>query len=269
MLVGSINSYSKFFRYSPKILIRFMMYLVEGGNVAINANANKVVYNDLNLRVVQILEAFKNTPTEVLLCEIEKFIYHYELSKTNREGYLKLRERYNQSESKSPVMLYTLICYAFNNQIRFNSKGEYNMPFGKDRSSFNDTLRMKFIAFCDALHEKEIAFTNSDFREYSDVEFNKSDFIYCDPPYLDTLASYNERDGWVEQDELDLYDFLNGLTAKNVRWALSNNLSTNPLLLDFVTENNLTIHEIHTTYKNCNYQKKDKSEAKEVLITNY
>jgi DNA adenine methylase Dam len=253
----------------PKDVNTFYDIFGGGGNVAVNVNANKVVYNDLNLKVVQILEAFKNTPTEVLLCEIEKFIYHYELSKTNREGYLKLLERYNRSENKSPVMLYTLICYAFNNQIRFNSKGEYNMPFGKDRSSFNDMLRTKFVAFCDTLHSKEIVFTNSDFREYSEVEFNESDFIYCDPPYLDTLASYNERDGWVEQDELDLYDFLNGLTAKNVRWALSNNLSANPLLSGFIKDNKLVVHEISTSYKNCNYQKKDKSEAKEVLITNF
>ena len=74
---------------------------------------------------------------------------------------------------------------------------------------------------------------------------------------------------WSEKDEVELYDRLKLLSRNNVKWALSNNLSTNPLLLDFVTENNLTIHEIHTTYKNCNYQKKDKSEAKEVLITNY
>ena len=74
---------------------------------------------------------------------------------------------------------------------------------------------------------------------------------------------------WSEKDEVELYDSLKLLSRNNVKWALSNNLSTNPLLLDFVTENNLTIHEINTTYKNCNYQKKDKSEAKEVLITNY
>lgn len=46
----------------PKDIDTFYDVFGGGGNVAINANANKVVYNDLNLRVVQILEAFKNTP---------------------------------------------------------------------------------------------------------------------------------------------------------------------------------------------------------------
>lgn len=253
----------------PKDVNTFYDIFGGGGNVAVNVNANKVVYNDLNLRVVQILETFKKNTTASLLYDIDLLTIKYELSKTNRDGFLRLRDHYNKSDEKLPIELYTLICYAFNNQIRFNSKGEYNMPFGKDRSSFNDTLRTKFVAFCDTLHSKEIVFTNSDFREYSDVEFNESDFIYCDPPYLDTLASYNERDGWIEQDELDLYDFLNGLTAKNVRWALSNNLSANPLLSDFIKDNKLVVHKISTSYKNCNYQKKDKSEAKEVLITNF
>lgn len=221
------------------------------------------------MRVVQILEAFNKHETSALLSHIDSRIAEYQLSKTNAEGFLKLREYYN-THDRNPLDLYTLICYAFNYQIRFNSKGEYNMPFGKDRSSFNESLRQKFIAFCDKLHSLDIQFTNSDFREYADLSFAEGDFVYCDPPYLNSTACYNERDGWTEKDERDLYDFLCALTAKNVRWALSNNLSKNLMLREFANENALKIHYLQTSYGNCNYHKIDK-EAKdtEVLITNY
>lgn len=253
----------------PKKVATFYDFFGGGGNVSVNVSADKVVYNDLSLPVVQMLETFKNNSTDDLLRQLDTLIVHYDLSKTNREGYLRLREEYNKSECKSPVMLYTIICYAFNNQIRFNSKGEYNMPFGKDRSSFNPALREKFIVFCDTLHDKDICFTNADFREFNEVEFGANDFVYCDPPYLNTMASYNERDGWTETDERDLYDFLCKLTAQNVRWALSNNLSSNGLLAEFANKNALNIHYLSANYGNCNYQKKDKSKAQEVLITNY
>ena len=59
----------------------------------------------------------------------------FNLSKQNQEGFLELRKQYN--EYRDIRDLFVLVAYAFNHQIRFNSKGEYNMPFGKDRSEYN------------------------------------------------------------------------------------------------------------------------------------
>lgn len=254
----------------PDNISTFIDLFGGGSNVSINVNADKIIYNDLNLKVVQILETFYNSSTVDMLNYIDSKITEFDLSKTNTQGFLDLRNKYNTCETKNPMDLYVLICYAFNNQIRFNSKGEYNMPFGKNRSSFNDTLRQKFTTFCYELHKKNISFTNSDFREYTNMEFDKNTFIYCDPPYFSSTATYNEKNGWTEKDELDLYDFLCKITCKNVRWALSNNLSTNPLLEEFANKNALKIHYLNNSYSNCNYHKKDKTNKDcEVLITNY
>lgn len=264
------------FKLLPQILplfpqnINVFVDLFGGGaNVAANINANTIIYNDINLKVVQILKTFKKTGTDILLDTINTFIESYHLDKTNREGFLALRDKYNKSENKDPIMLYTIICYAFNYQIRFNSKGEYNMPFGKDRSSFNDTLKQKFIKFCDEIHNKNIFFTNSDFREYKEVEMCASDFVYCDPPYFNSTAAYNENGGWTAKDEYDLYNFLNCLSQKKIRWALSNDLAVNTLACAFAKEMGYNIHYLDANYGNCNYHKKDRSKGKEVLITNY
>ena len=64
---------------------------------------------------------------------------------------------YNKSTEKDPIDLFILICYSFNHQIRFNSKGEYNMPFGKNRSQFNKTIEQNLINFHKTI--KDVIFT--------------------------------------------------------------------------------------------------------------
>lgn len=166
----------------PKNINTFIDLFGGGFNVGINVPAKEVIYNDLNLPVVQILEYIHRNKTDKILSEIDKMVEQYDLSKTNREGYLKLRNQFNESEFKQPVILYVLICYAFNNQIRFNSKGEFNMPFGE--RYFNSTLREKFIEFSETINNKDCKFINADFREFIGVAFGENDFLYCDPHTL-------------------------------------------------------------------------------------
>ena len=75
-----------------------------------------------------------------------------------------------------------------------------------------------------------------------------------------------ENGGWTNTDEEDLRDML---AVSNVKWALSNNLKTNPTLKNWAENHDYKIHYLNTTYGNCNYQKKDKTKDIEVLITNY
>lgn len=238
-----------------------------GGNVCVNVKADKIVYNDLSIQVVQLLEAFKRAETEELLSEIDNYIKEYNLNKTNKDGYLRLRRFYNE-QNKSPIVLYVLLCHAFNNQIRFNAKGGFNTPFGL--RSFTQSLRQKFTRFCDNLHSVDISFCNSDFREFRDVRFEPNDFVYCDPPYLNTVVSYTESGGWSETDENDLRSMLEYFNATGVKFALSNNLAVNCTLEDWAEKNRFVIHKIAANYKNCNYQKKNKQTSdREVLVTNY
>lgn len=179
----------------PKNIDTFIDLFGGGFNVGINVPAKEVVYNDLNLPVVQILEYIHRNETDKSLGEIDKIIKQYDLSKINRDGYLRLRNYFNESESKQSVILYVLTCYAFNNQMRFNSKGEFNMPFGE--RYFNPTLRERFIEFSEVINNKDYKFTNADFREFIGVAFGENDFLYCDPPYFNSAATYNENGGWT------------------------------------------------------------------------
>lgn len=141
------------------------MDLFGGGfNVGANINAKIIVYNELDTNVFNIVKGIYKSE-DTIIAYIDKIINQYQLSKTNKEGYLQLREDWNKSDNKDWVRLYTLICHSFNNQIRFNSKGEYNMPFGKDRSDFNPKLREKFKKFRNLIKSKSIYFYNESFEK--------------------------------------------------------------------------------------------------------
>lgn len=255
----------------PKQVNTFVDLFAGGGNVSVNVKAEKVVFNDLMWQVPEMLQEFKKIGVEESLRKIDGYISSYDLSKENKEGYLALRELYNKGKS-DPLMLYTLICYSFNNQIRFNNKGAYNMPFGKDRSSFNPTLREKFIIFVQRLQSMEIQFSSKDFRELDLDTLGENDFVYCDPPYLITVASYNENGGWEEQAERDLLAKLDTLDKAGVKFGLSNVFESkgkeNIILKEWAK--GYTVHYLDHTYSNCSYHKKDKqSRDIEVFITNY
>lgn len=239
--------------------------------MSVNVKAEKVVFNDLMWQVPEMLQEFKKIGVEESLRKIDGYISSYDLSKENKEGYLALRELYNKGKS-DPLMLYTLICYSFNNQIRFNNKGAYNMPFGKDRNSFNLTLREKFIIFVQRLQGMEIQFSSKDFRELDLDTLGENDFVYCDPPYLITVASYNENGGWGEQAERDLLAKLDTLDKAGVKFGLSNVFESkgkeNIILKEWAK--GYTVHYLDHTYSNCSYHKKNKqSKDIEVFITNY
>lgn len=267
----------------------FLDLFAGGANVSININAKKIIINDKNKDIIELYQLFSNNPVKLLLSKINNIITNYELSDTakfgyeyyncnsknglsdyNKDKFLKLRSDYNQS--KDILLLYVLIVYAFNNQIRFNKKGEFNLPIGK--RDFNKKMQKKFELFITELQSKNIEFYHQDFRQFNLNTLPEETLIYCDPPYLITLASYNENKGWGEQDELGLLKFLDNANKIGLKFALSNVIQTknqeNHILTNWLEKNNYTCHFLDKSYANSNYQRKDKnSKSIEVLITNY
>ena len=93
---------------------------------------------------------------------------------------------------------------------------------------------------------------------------------------LITCATYNEQGGWNEESERDLLVFLDTLSEKNIRFALSNVLRSkgkeNHILIEWLNKNSDKYRPIslNYSYSNSNYQTKDKtSTSEEVLILNY
>ena len=256
----------------PAQIDRFVDLFCGGGNVSVNVQANKIYSVDKQNQVIDFLNACKELSSEYMLETIDFLIDKYSLSKINKDGYYKLRNYYNAGNRTWDVF-YTLVCYSFNNQIRFNSNGEFNMPFGMNRSSFNPTLRSKFIEFVDCLKSKDISFVARDFRDLKPDKLGSNDFVYADPPYRISCAPYNEGGGWTENDDIDLFNLLDSLNSNGVKFALSNVVKNNGMVNELLLEwsSKYTVHMIDISYGNSSYHRKRKTEqdTSEVLVTNY
>lgn len=261
----------------PKNIDTCVDLFAGGGNIGINIDANKIILNDNLIYVMSFYHFLKDSNIDNILEKIEYVIDEFSLSKQNEIGYKLLRERYNIT--KSEIDFFLLSCYSFNHQIRFNNSHQFNIPFGKERSCFNASIKQNLKDFHSVIINKEIYFSTKDFREFSFDNINSDDFVYLDPPYLITNASYNDGKrgftGWTEKEELDLLEILNKLDRKNIRFALSNVIchkdKSNDILIKWINEKKHNIHDISKSYSNCNYQTLNKKNdiTREVLITNY
>lgn len=280
----------------PQDVECFIDLFCGGGNVGINAPCNKVVFNDNNSLLRFMFGTFKNMDKQATfelidhiiekygLSNTEKYGYEYYgcnsaegLAKYNSESFLKLREDFNRNTNLDYnyyITLFVLIVYAFNNQIRFNRKGEFNLPVGK--RDFNKKMREKLSSFIDRLKSGDYKFESYDFRELPNKDWNDKTFVYVDPPYLITCATYNEQDGWNETLEKELLNYLDNLHERGIRFALSNVLHSkgkeNKILIEWINNNigKYRVIYLDYTYSNSNYQTKDRtSKTDEVLIVNY
>jgi len=117
----------------------------------------------------------------------------------NPETYYRNRDRFNelvrtgQVFSKEAAQLfYYLNRTGYNGLCRFNSRGEFNVPFGKYKRV---SYAQNFDRYRDIFRQWE--FTCLDFKE---IAFDSSDFIYADPPYDVEFTRYTKEDfSWTDQ----------------------------------------------------------------------
>lgn len=292
---GKFKLLSQILPLFPQNIHNFIDLFCGGGTVGANVQSESVHFNDIDSNVIGILQTFRELEKETTMHIINETIERFHLSDVsangysfyncdsgkgvgnyNRQPFSQLRSYFNQLKEQDCqyyILLYVLVIYSFNNQIRFNSRGEFNLPVGK--RDFNAKMQTKLNSFIDRLKELDCGFSNVDFRNMNLEEIGENDFVYADPPYLITCATYNEQGGWNEDLEYSLYRFLDELHAGHIRFALSNVLTskgkTNHILQQWLEDNpHYVCHHLNYKYSNSNYQVKDRiSGSDEVLITNY
>ncbi|HEM4403733.1 TPA: DNA adenine methylase, partial [Streptococcus suis] len=88
----------------------------------------------------------------------------------------------------------------FNGMIRFNNKGQYNVPFGRKPERFQKALITKIVnqvAWVEKIMEdKDWQFVCMPFTEAFEL-MTENDFVYLDPPYIDRYDGY--YDSWSEE----------------------------------------------------------------------
>ncbi len=259
--------------------------LFSGGfTVGLNINANRYIYNDKCHQLANLVHTIKDLPVEFIIRQVDNYIKEYNLpintkncTEDNEIGYKLLRGHYNTFDfdiNTSSIIFYTLLCHSFNNQIGFNGNGEYNIPIGRNKSTYNSSLREKLKIFSKRIKEIDLQIESKDFIEFKNYNFNENDYIYIDPPYLISDVSYSRCPDtrWGIEKEKELLEFLDYLNDNNIKFGLSNIIEHNNKKNDFLIEwsSKYNVINLEKNYNNCNYQFKGKtSQTQEVFITNY
>ncbi|WP_455647906.1 DNA adenine methylase [Lonepinella koalarum] len=192
------------------------------GVVAFNLAPNKALLCDSNPHLIQFYQAIQNkqiTPNTVrnyLQQEGDRLLH------LGEQHYYFIRDRFNATGNSLDFLF--LNRAGFNGMIRFNRKGEFNIPFCRKTNRFSKAYITKIVNQVDnisqIIHAKKFTFICQDYQE-TIASAQKGDLIYCDPPYIDRHADY--FNSWTEKDELQLYHLLKHSKAQFILSTWSHN----------------------------------------------
>ena len=202
-----------------------------------------------------------NVPEELK----KKYIKTY-YSKYNKSAYLRMRQDYNENKD-NVLLLYLLLIYGFNHMIRFNSKGDFNLPVGN--VDFNKNVYTALTNYLDFRKDNEIVFENTDYQKFlNNIKFQEKDYVFLDPPYLISMSEYNKL--WNNKKEIELCEFLDELNEKGVKFGITNLIyhkgKENETFNNWSKKYN--VYDIDSNYISFN-DNTIKKDSKEVFVTNY
>ena len=240
---------------------RYFEPFVGGGAVFFDLLPEKGFLSDLNKELVTTYNVIKND-AEALIKSLKKH-------KTDKDYFLKIRaQNPNDLDDVSVASRFIFLNRTcFNGLYRVNSKGGFNVPFGKNKNPLicdEENLRKVSKAL------KGIEIQHQDYKEVL-KKAKKGDFVYFDPPYypLSKTASFTSyvKESFLDKEQLELRDTVLELNKRGCFVMLSN--SDAPF-----------INEIYSGYKGIRINKVQAGRAinskgsgrgkiTEVLITNY
>jgi len=200
------------------------------GVVGFNIRPHRAVFGDLNPHIINFYNSLKSsriTPQSVR----EHLEYEGErLKKHGEDHYYHIRERFNERHDPLDFLFLSRSC--FNGMVRFNKKGQFNVPFCKKPERFSRAYITKVVNqvqyVWEAVREYDWSFECISFEELI-PRAKAGDMVYCDPPYLGRHVDY--YDSWTEEDEKRLHELLSNTPARFIlsTWH-SNKYRDNPML---------------------------------------
>ncbi len=270
----------------PKDIKNFYDLFGGSGVVVANVDSENKYYNEYNHNICNLFEMFKNTNPNELFNYGTQIVNKYQLetgkkrnmfnseeeflvdTNAKKERYNKLRSEYNTNLNRNYKDLWLLSFFSCNHLIRFNQKSEFNASFGSN-GGWNDSVLEMITDFYNKI--KNVITTCANYKDVSFI--NDNTFIYCDPPYLNTLAVYNEKrafGNWSIDNDYELFEMLESANKVNIKWGLSNVFINrgieNTHLIEWCKKNGWYVHHLNRNY---NPFSRGNSDNDEVYICNY
>jgi DNA adenine methylase len=193
---GKAREIKYFSKYFPSSFDRYIENFVGGGAVYFYLNPDKAIINDLNYDLINFYKEVKLNG-HLVVDEVKNF-------STEKYMYNGMRTRKFNSEFMQAVRYFYLNKTAYSGLMRYNSKGEFNTPYGNYKNP-NFEIKEDQIELI-----KRTDIYNCDFKDIP-ITYKKDDFCFIDPPYSGTWGGYNKV-LFTDKNQEDLYHwFLNSL----------------------------------------------------------
>lgn len=159
---------------------------VGGASVFLNTDYRRYILADINPDLIGLYRAVKKDPE--LFITIARTMF---MAGNTQEAYTEFRKQFNalpQGEERAAFFLY-LNRHGYNGVCRYNSRGGYNVPYGKYKSIYFPELEIR--QFAEKANDTKTIFLCSPFERTLQVIEGVSCAIYCDPPYLPASKTAN------------------------------------------------------------------------------
>jgi DNA adenine methylase len=264
-------------KHIPRYKGRYIEPFFGGGALYFYLEPKQAIINDINSKLIAFYKGVKNHYF-VLRTELDEIEKIYEANRRqfdalkrqtpnervedkNEALYYQIRDMFNDLTDKrySDALLYFFINKtAYSGMIRYNSKGEFNVPFGR-YTHLNTTLVTKNHS--NLLAKADIY--NTDYKDIFDMA-QPDDFIFLDPPYDCVFSDYgNEeyKDGFNDDSHITLAEDIKSLNC-SVLLVIGRTPLTEKLYGDMI------IDEYAKNYS-VNIRNRFKSVATHILVANY
>lgn len=173
------------------------------GVVAFNIAPERALLADTNAHIINLYNRIQAGQIDHALVRGALEEMGAKLSKKGAEFYYATREQFNRKEDSLKFLFLNRAC--FNGVMRFNSKGGFNVPFGKKPNRFSKAYVTKIVNqvknITAVMKDKDWQFIISDWRGTL-AKVERDDFVYMDPPYIGRHADYFNT--WNSQDAIEL-----------------------------------------------------------------
>ncbi len=274
---GKSNELQYIIKHIPAFNGRYIEPFFGGGALYFYLEPKKAIINDINSKLINFYIGVKSNfiKLSIELAEIKTLYEHNrrmfeELKQINPENrvedkneelYYKIRNMFNDLTEKQytdALIYYFINKTAYSGMIRYNSKGEFNVPYGRYKNLNTSLITHKHSSL---LATAEIF--NEDYKIIFDIS-EKEDFMFLDPPYDCVFSDYgNEeyKNGFNDDSHIALANDFRNLKCKALL-VIGRTPLTEKLYSDLI------IDEYSKTYA-VNIRNRFKSEAKHILVSNY
>lgn len=265
---GKTKELPKIKQYLPKKINTYYEPFVGGGAAWLELNHTSSVINDKWFDVYNFYTQLKEN-SDILISRLQEIIENYncihfegitkeQFSNTAGKLYYYYRDNTFENPIDKAIQFWILRQLSFSGMNRFNSNGQYNVPFGW----YQKLRQIEWSEEFQSLFENT-TILNVDFEECL-TNVTENDFVFLDPPYTTKFNKYSPDGSFTENDQIRLANWFKNSKSNNMIIINKDDFTTE-LYKDYIVEE----YDYRYSIKVRDRISSEASEIKHIIATNY